>query len=34
VTIDLCPDLDDMIVAADYLLYRAKNQGRNCVVVK
>jgi hypothetical protein len=24
VTTDLCPYLDDMIVAADYLLYRAK----------
>ena len=34
VTTDLCPDLDDMIVSADYLLYRAKHNGRNCVVVK
>jgi diguanylate cyclase (GGDEF)-like protein len=34
VTTDLCPDLDDMIVAADCLLYRAKHNGRNCVVVK
>lgn len=34
VTTDLCPDLDDMIIAADYLLYRAKHNGRNCVVVK
>jgi diguanylate cyclase (GGDEF)-like protein len=34
VTTDLCPDLDDMIVAADYLLYRAKHNGRNCVIVK
>jgi PleD family two-component response regulator len=30
----LCPSLDDMISAADYLLYRAKHNGRNCVVVK
>ncbi len=34
VTTDLCPDLDDMIAAADYLLYRAKHNGRNCVVAK
>jgi PleD family two-component response regulator len=34
VTTDLCPYLDDMIVAADYLLYRAKHKGRNCVVAK
>jgi diguanylate cyclase (GGDEF)-like protein len=34
VTTDLCPDLDDMIAAADYLLYRAKHNGRNCVIVK
>jgi diguanylate cyclase (GGDEF)-like protein len=34
VTTDLCPDLDDMLVAADYLLYRAKHKGRNCVVAK
>ncbi|MDD5228965.1 MAG: diguanylate cyclase [Methylococcales bacterium] len=34
VSTDLCPSLDDMISAADYLLYRAKHNGRNCVVVK
>ena len=34
VTTDLCFDLDDMIAAADYLLYRAKHNGRNCVVAK
>lgn len=34
VTTDLCPNLDDMITAADYLLYKAKNSGRNCVIVK
>jgi len=34
VTTDLCPDLDDMIAAADYLLYQAKHNGRNCVLVK
>ena len=34
VTTDLCPNLDDMITAADYLLYKAKNKGRNCVMVK
>lgn len=34
VTTDLCPDLDDMIAAADYLLYRAKGNGRNCVMVR
>lgn len=34
VTTDLCPDLDDMIAAADYLLYRAKSNGRNCVMVR
>lgn len=34
VTTDLCPNLDDMISAADYLLYKAKHNGRNCVMVK
>ncbi len=34
VTTDLCPNLDDMISTADYLLYKAKNSGRNCVQVK
>jgi diguanylate cyclase (GGDEF)-like protein len=34
VTTDLCPDLDDMIASADYLLYQAKHNGRNCVLVK
>lgn len=34
VTTDLCPDLDDMIAAADYLLYRAKSNGRNCVMIR
>jgi diguanylate cyclase (GGDEF)-like protein len=34
VTTDLCPSLDDMISAADYLLYQAKWNGRNCVLVK
>lgn len=34
VTTDLCPNLDDMIAVADYLLYQAKHNGRNCVIVK
>jgi diguanylate cyclase (GGDEF)-like protein len=34
VTTDLCRDLDDMITAADYLLYKAKANGRNCVMAR
>ena len=34
VTTDLCPQLDDMIAAAESLLYQAKSAGRNCVMVR
>jgi len=34
ITTDLCPNLDDMIAAAESLLYQAKSAGRNCVFVR